>query len=97
MTDAETTAAIDALARRIRLRDAAMRDGSDYADADVFALEAITALLGHGWRRVPALTPPKPAVPAKPGSRREELLGPLRAHLDALNAPKRADAKEGAA
>lgn len=50
MTDADTTAAIEALAHRMRTRDAAMNDGDDYADADVFALEFITALRGQGWR-----------------------------------------------
>jgi hypothetical protein len=43
MTDRETAAAVDALTRRLRTRY------SD-ADAEVFALEFITALRARGWR-----------------------------------------------
>jgi hypothetical protein len=51
MTDAETTAAVEALAHRIRTRDEALRDGAeDTADAEPFAQEFITALRGQGWR-----------------------------------------------
>lgn len=46
MTDHETTQAIEALAHRIRERDA----DPDRSDADVFALEFMTALRGQGWR-----------------------------------------------
>lgn len=38
MTDSDTTAAIEAMAFRVRQRDEAIRDGEDFADADVFAL-----------------------------------------------------------
>lgn len=92
MTDAETSAAVEALAHRLRQRDVAMRDGEDYADAEVFALEIVTMMLGHGWRPIGALAAPKPAPasPAHPGgSDREELLGPVRAQLAAINAEKR--------
>lgn len=50
MTDTDTAAAIEALAFRIRTRDQAQRDGSEYPDADILASEFITALRGHGWR-----------------------------------------------
>lgn len=102
MTDAETTAAVESLAHRIRQRDAAMRDGDDHADPEVFALEFVTAMLGHGWRHLAALAKPKtaPAAEGEPGSgtsRRAELLAPVRAQLDELNAAKRATIEEGAA
>ena len=58
MTDAETTAAIEALADRVRVRDAAMNDGEDYADDEVFAREFITALRGKGWRPTNAAPAP---------------------------------------
>lgn len=59
MTDAETTAAVDALARRLRERDTAMRDGTDYADAEVFAAEYIAALRARGgWRPTEARAVP---------------------------------------
>jgi hypothetical protein len=68
MTDAETTAAENALAYRIRERDAAMRDGAeDVADPEVFAHEFFTALRTKGgWRptearRVPAWNTPRSA------------------------------------
>lgn len=92
MTDAETSAAVDALAHRVRSRDAAMSDGEEFADAEVFALEFITALRGHGWRPVGALATPKPAPAgvASPGdSKRAELLAPVRAQMDAINEAKR--------
>lgn len=89
MTDAETSAAIEALTHRLRQRDEAMRDGAEYADAEVFALEFITAMRGYGWRHSEALAPPKP-VPAGSGSRRRaELLAPVRAQMDVLNEAKR--------
>ena len=100
MTDQETAAAIKALAHRILERDAAMRDGGDFADAEVFAAEYITAMRGHGWRHLAALAKPKAApadAPTTDGSHRAEMLAPLRAHLDELNAAKRAAIEEGAA
>ena len=98
MTDAETTAAIDAIARLVRNRDSAMRDGEDYADPEVFAAECVTVMRGYGWRHNEALAPPRPAV-VTPGTagRREELLAPLRAHLDELNAAQKAEREAGAA
>jgi hypothetical protein len=50
VTAAETAAAIEALAHRIRQRDAAMRDGEDYPDPEPFAAEYLAALRGQGWR-----------------------------------------------
>jgi hypothetical protein len=102
MTDAETSAAVEALAHRLRLRDEAVRSGEDYADADVFSLEFMTAMLGHGWRHFPALAPPKPAADAEvpEDSRRAELLAPVRAHMAAINEAKRVSAaarQDGAA
>ena len=90
MTDAETAAAIKALTHRIQARDQAIRDGEDYPDPGPFALEFITAMLGYGWRHNEALAPPKPAA-VTPGtaSKREELLAPLRAQMDAINEAKR--------
>ena len=58
MTDADTQAAIEALAHRIRNRDAAMNDGEDYADDEVFAREFMTALRGRGWRVTNTAPPP---------------------------------------
>lgn len=58
MTDAETTAAIEALAYRLRTRDAAMNDGEDYADPEVFAAEYLTAMRGRGWRVTNTAPPP---------------------------------------
>ena len=98
MTDAETAAATEAIARLVRNRDSAMRDGEDYADPEVFAAECVTVMRGYGWRHNEALAPPKPAV-AIPGtaSKREELLAPLRAQLDELNAAQQAQREAGAA
>jgi hypothetical protein len=98
VTDAETAAAIAALTHRVQVRDQAMRDGEDYPDAGPFALEFITAMSGYGWRHVEALAPPKHAV-VTPGtaSKREELLAPVRAQLDAINAAQKAEREAGAA
>lgn len=55
--DRETRLAVEALAYRIRERDAAVRQGdADLSDADVFAREFIVALLGRGLRLTPART-----------------------------------------
>jgi hypothetical protein len=103
MTDAETTAAENALAYRIRERDAAVRDGDgDVADPEVFAHEFFTALRTKGgWRPTPAKAYPAPkAVP--PGSapvlrpETAELREALRADMEARAARDRA-AREGAA
>ena len=99
MTDAETTAAIEAMAYRVRQRDAAMNDGEDYADADVFALEFLTALRGQGWRPTPAKAAALPmhAAPVPDSPPRDELLASLRADMDARAARDRAAKEAGAA
>lgn len=103
MTDAETQAAIDALAHRIRNRDAAVRDAAeDLEDAEPFALEFVTALRGHGWRPTEAKTfaGPKAApsgtiAPLKPET--TDLLRDLRADMEARAARDRAAKEAGAA
>lgn len=99
MTDAETKAAEDALAHRLRQRDAAIRDGAEYADAEVFAAEFMLALRTKGgWRPVLAKTvnPPAHAPSGTATVPREETLRTLRAEMEARAAAARA-AKEGAA
>jgi len=95
MTDNETTAAIEAMAYRVRSRDEAIRDGEDFADADVFALEFITALRGQGWRPTAAKAASLPMhAPAGTADKpRSELIGDLRADMEARAAAARA-AKE---
>jgi hypothetical protein len=97
MTDSDTTAAIDALAYRIRERDAAIRDGEEFADADVFALEYLTALRGQGWRPTPAKSAALPMhAPAGTADKpRSELISDLRADMEARAAAAKA-AKESA-
>ena len=100
MTDSETTAAIESLAHRIRERDAAIRDGQDYADPDVFAADYLTAMRGHGWRptEARAFGLPKPALPGTlPPLKPEtvDLLADLHADMEARAARDRA-AKEAA-
>jgi len=77
MTDADTTAAIEALAFRLRNN----RD----EDPDVFALEFITALRGHGWRPTPAkaTAPPLHAPPVADKRSRDEELAAVRAKMAA--------------
>ena len=53
MTDAEITAAVAVVTRLLR-------DREDGTDDEVFALELITALRGHGWRVIPGWTAPEP-------------------------------------
>lgn len=100
MTDAETAAAIEALAYRLRQRDAAMNDGEDYADPEVFAREYLTAMRGYGWRHTEAkvFTAPKPAPAEVPSLKPEtaDLRASLRADMEARAARDRA-AKEGVA
>ena len=57
MTDAETTAAIEALTYRVKPRDEAIREGRDYPDAEPFALEFLTKLRAQGWRPTEAIAP----------------------------------------
>lgn len=100
MTDADTQAAIDALAFRFRTRDAAVRDGADETeDADLAALEFITALRGHGWRPTPAkAVAPPPHAPAGTATvPRDELLADLRADMEARAAASRAAKEAGVA
>jgi hypothetical protein len=65
--DRETTAAVEALAHRLRVRDAAIHNAEDYADAEVFAAEFLAALRGHGWRPTEARLIPI-GSPGRPGS-----------------------------
>jgi hypothetical protein len=52
----EKSRATEALARRLRERDAAVKaEAADVPDAEPFAAEFIAALWGQGWR--PALAP----------------------------------------
>ena len=97
MTDAETTAAIKALAHRIRERDAAIRDGGDFADPDVFAAEYVAAMRGHGWRPTEAKSsaPPMHAPAGTASKPRSEVISDLRADVEARAAAARA-AKEAA-
>ena len=67
MTDTETAAAVKALAHRLRTRDAAIHDGEDHADPEVFAGEFVAAMQGYGWRHVPALAKPAPVSDGDPG------------------------------
>jgi hypothetical protein len=93
VTDTETAAAIEALAYRIRERDA----DPERSDADVFALEFMTALRGRGWRPTAARTeqPPLHAAPVPDRRSRDEELAAARADLAALAAAR--EAEEGAA
>lgn len=81
MTDHDTTQAIEALAHRIRTRDAE----PERSDADVFALEFITALRGHGWRptEAKASTPPMHVAPVPDKPPRDEVLASVRADMAA--------------
>lgn len=94
MTDADTTAAIEALAYRIRERDA----DPERSDADVFALEFMTALRGRGWRPTAAKTeqPPLHAAPVPDRRSRDEELARVRAEM-AARAEAAAREAEGAA
>jgi hypothetical protein len=96
MTDAETSAAIEALAHRIRERDEAMRNGGEYADAEIFAAEYLAALRAKGgWRPTAAKAgaPPLHAPAGTATKPRDETLRDLRADMEARAAAARA-AKE---
>lgn len=99
MTDQETSAAVEALAHRLRNRDAAMNDGEDFPDAEPFALEFLTALRGQGWRptAAKAVALPMHAAPVPDRPPRNELLAGLRADMDARAAAARAAKEAGAA
>lgn len=99
MTDADTAAAIESLAYRLRQRDEAMRNGGEYADPDPFALDFITAMLGNGWRHLEALAKPKPAPAgeSRTGSgKHAELLAEARTRC-AVSPTRVHPAEEGAA
>jgi len=56
--DRETQAAKEALTHRLRIRDAAIRDGEDCEDPELFAQEFILALRHRaGWRPTEARMP----------------------------------------
>lgn len=52
--DEATRDAVAALAHRIRQRDALIREGAEVPDAEIAALEFMTAMRGRGWRPTPA-------------------------------------------
>ena len=91
MTDAEITAAVAVVTRLLR-------DREDGTDDEVFALEVITALRGHGWRPTGAKSaaPPLHAAPLPDKRSRDEELAALRAEMAAKAAAAR-EAGEGAA
>ena len=94
MTDAETSAAIEALAHRIRERDEAMRNGGEYADAEIFAAEYLAALRAKaGWRPTPAkvYAAPKPAGGARPAASLPDDYRAIRAEWEARPHPYRRD------
>lgn len=99
MTDAETAAAIEALAHRLRKRDEAMRNSEDYADAEPFALEFMAALRGRGWRVTN--TAPPPAHPDGAGRPKDPevagLVAAVKAEREAKAAAWRAEYRDGAA
>lgn len=98
--DRETHAAIEALAHRIRIRDAAVSAGEDYADPEPFAAEFMAALQGRGWRVTEAKAKPEPHAPGAgtPQSPEvAELLASARAEREAAAAAWRAQYRDGAA
>lgn len=99
MTDADTSAAIEALTHRFKTRDQAIRDGEDHPDAEVVALEFMTALRGQGWRPTAARSAaPPPHAPAGTATApRDEILRDLRADMEARAARDRAAREAGAA
>ena len=102
MTDSDTTAAVEALAHRVKVRDQAIRDGEDCPDAEPFALEFVTALRGQGWRPTAAkvYAAPKPAAPGSVPPLKPETAGmlqELRADMEARAARDRAAKEAGVA
>lgn len=79
MTDADTAAAIESLAYRLRQRDEAIRNGTEYPDAEPFAQDFLAAMIGKGWRHLEALAPPRAAAADPDAGRRAELLAEARA------------------
>lgn len=97
--DRETSAAVEALAHRIRNRDAAILGGSDceeIGDSEVFAREFLTALRGRGWRPTEARVLPS-WKPGQPGSGKPPagLLEELRADLAAKADHAKTDRQDG--
>ena len=80
--DRETHAAIEALAHRIRVRDAAIRAAEDCADPEPFAAEFMAALGGRGWRLTEAKAPGALKVPAGGGTGPTEEWRQARAELE---------------
>ena len=89
--DREIQAARAALVYRIRQRDAAIHAAeNDIGDAEVFALEFMTALMGRGWR--PTNTGPAPVhAPGAGLPKREDAVAAV-AELKAQLAPRDGDA-----
>lgn len=94
MSDAETAAAIESLAYRIRERDAAMQAGEEFADAEPFAAEYLAAMRGRGWRPVEALRPALKPTADGGGTKRSEAtraeIEAARQRLADINAAKQA-------
>lgn len=69
--DEATREAVAALAYRIRERDALIRDGGEVPDAELAALEFMTAMRGRGWRQTAAQIAPdwKAAVTGAPATK----------------------------
>ncbi len=97
MTDAETATAVETLTRRLRERDTAMRDGGEYADAEVFAAELMTALRGQGWRVTPAKAQPEPHEPGAGLPKRADAVELLRKAREDAEAAAAAYRNPGAA
>lgn len=95
--DRETHAAIEALAHRIRVRDAALAAGEDCGDAEPFAAEFLAALRGRGWRLTPAKTTPPPlhAPPVADKRSRDEEVAAVRAQMAEMAAAR--ERQDGAA
>jgi hypothetical protein len=92
--DRETTQAVDALTHRLRNHLAAVRNGGDCEDPEVFAAEFITAMRGKGWRPTEARlhTAPPPVVPGSGARPPADLLAEARARFAEATARKDAAA-----
>ncbi len=99
--DRETAAAVEALARRIRTRDAAVHAADDdLADAELFAREFMLALRGRGWRptearRMPAWKPgPRGSGGLPKSEEAAELVRKARADAEAASAAYQASCRD---